>query len=120
MHSNLPWKENISKVVPNLFVVCLLFSFSFEPFQLSGNFSVLEGTLKRSPQTMFQIEQHIFSVRERKIKTRKRCLLGGGRPPTDPQREGSRAEWGSALGDEAYGCICWGWVGVFPLSGGKI
>ena len=126
VHSNLPWKENISKVAPNLFVVCPLSLFSFEPFQLSGNFSVLEGKLKRSPQTMFQIEQHNFSARERReIKTRKRCLLGGGRPPTEPRMEGSRAEWGSALEGEAYGGppiggICWGWVGVFPLAGGKI
>ena len=119
MHSNLPWKE---KVAPNLFVVCLLFSFSFEPFQLSGNFSVLEGKLKQSPRYMFQIDQHIFfSARERReIKTHKRCLLGGGRPPTDPRMEGSRVEWGLALRGEAYGGICWGWVGVFPLAGGKI
>ena len=65
VHSNLPWKEIFSKVAPNLFVVCPLFSFSFEPFQLSGNFSVLEGKLKRSPRNMFQIEQHTFSARER-------------------------------------------------------
>ena len=91
-------------MAPNLFVVCLLFSFSFEPFQLSGNFSVLEGKLKQSPRNMFQIDQYIFSARERReMKTRKRCLLGGGRPPTEPRMEGSRAEWGSALGEEAYG-----------------
>ena len=113
VHSNLP---------SNLFVVCPLFSFSFEHFQLSGNFSVLEGKLKRSPRNMFQIEKHIFSTRDRReIKTCKRCLLGGGRPPTEPRMEGSRAEWGLALGGKAYGGhICWGWVRVFPLSGGKI
>ena len=90
-------------MMPNLFVVCPLSSFSFEAFQLSSNFSVLEGKLKRSPRNMFQIEQHIFSARERKIKMRKRCLLGGGRPPTEPRMEGSRVEWGLALGGEAYG-----------------
>ena len=53
---------------------------------------------------MFQIEKHIFSTRDRReIKTCKRCLLGGGRPPTEPWMEGSRAEWGLALGGKAYG-----------------
>ena len=103
------------------FVCCLSpFSFSFEPFQLSGNFSVLEGKLKRSPRNMFQIEQHTFSARERwEIKTRKRCLLGGGRPPTEPRMEGSRAEWGLALKVSIWGAYAGGGLECFHYRVGK-
>ena len=118
MHSNLPWKENISKVAPNLFVVCPLFAFSFEALQLSGNFSVLVGKLKRSSQTMFQIEQHFFSARERKRARDVYSAVVDHRLIHGWKEAVQSGAW--LCGVRHKGGICWGWVRVFPLAGGKI